>query len=46
MQKEDEISLRFIPKKPLASDVDIAKLVELTDGFSGAKLQQLQTEQQ
>ncbi|KER05951.1 ATP-dependent 26S proteasome regulatory subunit Posttranslational modification protein [Marine Group I thaumarchaeote SCGC AAA799-E16] len=25
-------------KKPLASDVDIAKLVELTDGFSGAEI--------
>jgi transitional endoplasmic reticulum ATPase len=25
-------------KKPLASDVDIAKLVEITDGFSGAEI--------
>ena len=25
-------------KKPLASDVDIAKLVEMTDGFSGAEI--------
>lgn len=25
-------------KKPLASDVDISKLVELTDGFSGAEI--------
>ena len=25
-------------KKPLSSDVDIAKLVELTDGFSGAEI--------
>ena len=25
-------------KKPLASDVDITKLVELTDGFSGAEI--------
>ena len=25
-------------KKPLASDVDIGKLVELTDGFSGAEI--------
>ena len=39
MQKEEETSLRFIPKRNhLQSDVDIAKLVELTDGFSGAEI--------